>query len=149
MPKPIQLSDLPPEYQRQAQKQIQEDMQRKGALEPPLPASKKKCATPENDLQDIVMADLEAAGYMRAHFRPAKVMRGGKETYRTPVQGDGTGFPDIIAVKDGRMLVLELKSETGKVRPEQLNWLRTMRDVPGTTVLVVRPGTWNDLRSLL
>lgn len=32
------------------------------------------------------------------------------------------GFPDIIAVKDGRLLAVELKSMKGQVTPEQRSW---------------------------
>lgn len=33
------------------------------------------------------------------------------------------GFPDIVAIKESRLLAIELKSEAGKVTPEQRAWL--------------------------
>ena len=34
-----------------------------------------------------------------------------------------SGLPDIIAIRDGVVLLAELKSEKGFVRPEQQKWL--------------------------
>lgn len=46
--------------------------------------------------------------------------------WMTPIQGDA-GFPDIVLVRcrDGQRQIIfaELKSETGKVSPEQQEWL--------------------------
>jgi hypothetical protein len=54
-----------------------------------------------------------------AHFRPAWTGRG----WRTPVQGDGAGFPDTILIRPPRILAVELKSARGKASDEQLAWL--------------------------
>ena len=45
------------------------------------------------------------------HFRPAMTSHG----WRTPVQGDGTGFFDCIMFKPPRLILAELKSDTGKL----------------------------------
>jgi hypothetical protein len=58
-------------------------------------------------------------GYLCAHFRPARTEKG----WRTPVEGDGAGFPDIIAIKPGRVIFAELKAGKGKVTPAQEKWL--------------------------
>lgn len=60
-------------------------------------------------------------GWRVAHFRPAWTGRG----WRTPVQGDGAGFPDLVLVGRGRLIVAELKRERGLATPEQLAWLAT------------------------
>ena len=103
--------------------------------------------TEEADLQSEIVAHLQTLGYLAAHFRPAKTAQG----WRTPVEGDGAGFPDIIAVHPtrGRCVVLELKSEEGRIKEKQLEWLRALMNVQGVTVMVVRPSNWKDLRSLL
>lgn len=41
------------------------------------------------------------------------------------------GFPDLILIKDGRMVVAELKVEGGKLEDEQAEWLAAFSAVPG------------------
>ena len=36
---------------------------------------------------------------------------------------DTTGLPDLVLARGGLVILAELKSETGKVRPEQEAWL--------------------------
>lgn len=59
------------------------------------------------------------------------------------------GFPDLVIVKDGRMLALELKTETGKTTPAQERWLEILGAVPGITARVARPSDWDDVLVLL
>lgn len=49
------------------------------------------------------------------------------------------GFPDLIAVKDGRQLVWEIKKANGKLTAEQRMWLNAFAHVPGAEVAVIRP----------
>lgn len=53
------------------------------------------------------------------------------------------GFPDLILVRGPRMLVIELKTERGKVRPEQVDWLARLAEVREVTVMVARPSQWD------
>ena len=53
-----------------------------------------------------------------AHFRPALTKKG----WRTPVQADGAGFPDLVLVRGDRLIFAELKTGKGKVTPEQWDW---------------------------
>lgn len=71
------------------------------------------------------MIDLaRTLGYRVAHFRPARTKgKDGRDQWRTPVAADGKGFPDLVLVGRGRVIYAELKSSTGKVRPEQQVWL--------------------------
>src|SRR3972149_2401829 len=64
---------------------------------------------------------LHLKGYKFAHFRPARVMRNGKETYETPVSGDATGLEDYFIWHEDKRVYLwaELKSETGKLSEKQ------------------------------
>jgi hypothetical protein len=45
------------------------------------------------------------------------------------------GFPDIIAVRDGHVVVAELKVGRNRCTSEQLAWLDAWRQVPGVTVM--------------
>ena len=49
------------------------------------------------------------------------------------------GLPDLQLVRPPRLIYAELKSETGKLSPEQEAWLEDLRGVPGVEVFVWRP----------
>ena len=55
------------------------------------------------------------------------------------------GFPDLIMVRDGRLLALELKTETGRASPEQEEWIDAMQQVTDVRAAIVRP---RDLQAL-
>jgi hypothetical protein len=104
---------------------------------------------PETELQDEIISHLQGLGYVCAHFRPARVMRGGQEIYETPVAADGKGFCDIMAVRLGTALAIEVKSEEGVLREEQAMWLSAWGSVPGVTAMVIRPSSWRDVKRWL
>src|SRR5437763_860370 len=58
--------------------------------------------------QVIALARLR--GWRAAHFRPGRTARG----WRTPVQGEGVGFLDLVLVR-GRVVWAELKSARGRL----------------------------------
>ena len=65
-------------------------------------------------------------GWKSLHIRPARVLDDkAKDGYswRTPVQGDGTNFPDLLLVRPPRFLVAELKMDGKEPRPGQREWL--------------------------
>jgi hypothetical protein len=49
------------------------------------------------------------------------------------------GWPDLALCKPPRLLLVELKSEHGKVTPAQDEWLTMLADCPGVEVYVWRP----------
>lgn len=95
---------------------------------------------PEAELQSAIIGLAHLLGYRVAHFRPARVKCytcGGGErqtrppcrrcggtgwTWRTPVEADGAGFPDLFMVRPGRAIMAEVKIDT-KPTPEQQQWL--------------------------
>jgi hypothetical protein len=53
------------------------------------------------------------------------------------------GFPDLIMVRWGRGLAVELKSSKGRATPEQLNWLALLSST-GWESYLWRPSDWID-----
>lgn len=95
----------------------------------------------EADWQTTVVDLARLRGWMVAHFRPARTAAG----WRTPVAYDGTGFPDLILARDGRVLVLELKTDTGRVTIHQRDWIREL----GGHAHIIRPRDFDYLQDLL
>jgi hypothetical protein len=75
----------------------------------------------EAEWQEQVIELAHALGWRVAHFRPARTQHG----WRTPVAGDGAGFPDLLLVRGARVIVAELKREGPghEPTPEQVAWL--------------------------
>lgn len=80
-------------------------------------------------------------GWRVAHFRPG-LTRSGK--WVTPVQGDGKGFPDLVLVRSGVILFVELKVGRNKATDEQVAWLDALRET-GAAAGVWRPEQWDDI----
>ena len=97
-------------------------------------------AMTEAELQRCVIRAARLLGYRVAHFRPARTTRG---DWRTPVEADGMGFPDLVLAGHGRVLFRELKGNRGTMRPEQARWLDVLR-AAGADAGVWRPADWRD-----
>jgi hypothetical protein len=94
----------------------------------------------ENDLLKCVLSLAKLYGWRSFHARPAMTAKG----YRTPVQGDGKGFPDLVLCKPGRpVLFVELKSDNGEVSLAQHEWLDELDKSSGADSHVWRPAYWH------
>jgi hypothetical protein len=91
----------------------------------------------EADLLTGVIDLAHALGYRCAHFRPAMTARG----WRTPVQADGAGFPDLVMVRPGRIVAAELKTDHGAPTAEQLHWIAVL-NAAGVPAYLWRPGDY-------
>ena len=98
--------------------------------------SARNAATEESDMQLAVEQALGYGGWMWHHDEHATLPSG---TYATAHSGQ-SGWPDIVAVHPRRrqLLVLELKSEDGRYRPGQAEWLDAWRAV-GADVRTIHP----------
>ena len=60
---------------------------------------------------------LDIYGWHWVHFRPARTEKG----WRTAISG-AKGFPDYVAVRQDRLMFIELKSSIGKLSENQRDW---------------------------
>jgi hypothetical protein len=90
----------------------------------------------ESELQSVVIDLLNAFNWRFTHFRPAMRQSG---RWSTPISGHA-GYPDITATKNGAILFIELKSEKGRIRPDQHEWLNDLSINPHIEAYVLRPG---------
>jgi hypothetical protein len=95
--------------------------------------------TPEQQLVHQVMTWLELVGILHYRIRntgtiihrPGGVVFGRDRYWRSQV-----GAPDILAWLNGKFYALELKSKTGRVRPEQTTWLQRFAAEGGKAVVI-------------
>ena len=84
----------------------------------------------ENELKRTVLARAKARGWLVYHVPQATMRNGG-----------GKGYPDLTLARQGRVLFLELKQETGKLFVEQAKW---GAHLPEGTWHVIRPADIHD-----
>jgi hypothetical protein len=97
----------------------------------------------EADWQRVVVDAAHAFGWRVAHFRPALTEKG----WRTPVEADGKGWPDLVLVRD-RVIYAELKSKTGRLSADQVEWVRRLERA-GQECYVWRPGDFAEVERIL
>lgn len=97
----------------------------------------------ERDFQAQVIQLAHIFGWRIAHFRPAKTSHG----WRTAVGADGAGFPDLVLARD-RVVFIELKSDTGRLRDDQTAWHEALT-AAGAEAYVFRPSQWDELQAVL
>jgi hypothetical protein len=79
-----------------------------------------------------------------AHFRPGRTAKG----WRTPVQGDGKGFPDLVLLKGPQIIVAELKADKGRLSTDQRAWLEAWK-AAGARGFVWHPSDWLSIVAVL
>lgn len=91
-------------------------------------------------LQDNVVKMAQSLGY-KVHYARKSAAEGKDGRWRglSPM-----GWPDLFMVKNGHAWAVELKSQEGRVTPEQEAWLAVLGRVPGISVAVWRPSDWQD-----
>lgn len=73
----------------------------------------------EEQLTSTVVQLAQFHGWKVVHFRPARL----GDRWVTAVQGD-IGSPDIILARRGVVLLVELKTERGRLTPQQKQWAK-------------------------
>lgn len=93
---------------------------------------------------EAVIALARLRGWKCFHPRPARTAAG----WRTALQGDA-GWPDLVLCRPPRLIIAELKTERGRVTPEQDTWLQALALVPDVHVFVFRPHDWPAIEAIL
>lgn len=110
-------------------------------------------ALPKADLRAVLERDFSIAireyaegnGWLCEYrFRSAVKLSNGQ--YR----GTGpAGFPDMTLVRNGRLVMAELKAERGTIRPEQQAWLTALAEVPGVSSYLWKPSDSSTVMQVL
>ena len=79
----------------------------------------------EAELQQLLTDAAELNGWLVFHDNDSRL--------------NPAGFPDLVLVKPPRIVLLELKTAKGRVRPEQQVWLDALADVDTVASALVRP----------
>ena len=98
----------------------------------------------ERELQDSVMEHAMVRGWRCMHQRPARTATG----WRTATSGQGKGFPDVLALRRDRSLVVELKRVGARPDAEQVAWLEAFREA-GWEVYVWTPADGDEIMAVL
>ena len=99
----------------------------------PNPRSLAALAMAEAELQANIMQAAKTLHWLRYHTH---------DSHRSPA-----GFPDLVLVNEhqGRLIFAELKRQTEKQTPEQIDWERQLRAVTAPPEFYLwRPSDWFD-----
>jgi len=100
----------------------------------------------ESEWLTAVADALDYTGWWWYHTRPARRKNG---RWVTATQGSGSrGFPDVVAVRDDRVLFLERKAENGRVSPEQTDWITRLNAAGQEAHIIQMPGDWGMFTAL-
>lgn len=78
----------------------------------------------EHDIQNLIRMELSQAGYMVFRANVGKVKTADGRFFDT---GLPKGFCDLFGFKpNGQIFFIEVKNETGRIRPEQKNFMEVM-----------------------
>ena len=100
----------------------------------------------EDDFLKQVMEYAKLRQWRSAHFRPGMMASG---RWVTPGTGDFKGFPDLVLVRDTRLLFTELKKDDGEMSPEQIDWMADLWKVGEPELALWTPRDWNKVQETL
>jgi protein-disulfide isomerase-like protein with CxxC motif len=71
--------------------------------------------------------------------------RQGFKVYHTfDSRRSAAGFPDLVLIRNGKLIVAELKTDTGRVSAEQATWLELFAEC-GIPAMTWRPADWPEI----
>lgn len=89
----------------------------------------------EEDFMRRVIDTARLYGWLVYHQRPTRVR---DNRWATAMQGDA-GLPDLVLARRGRVILAELKTDTGRTGPHQRQWLKNL----GAHGRLWRPAQWD------
>lgn len=70
--------------------------------------------------------------------------------FRTMVVGTlAKGWPDLLLCRDDRLIVIECKTDVGRVQPDQLRVLEILERAEHVETYIFRPKDWGRLEQVL
>lgn len=82
----------------------------------------------ERQLQDAIVEMARLLGWLAYHTFDSR--------------HSAAGFPDLVLLRGHQLIFAELKSETGRLSPEQDAWIAALQDTRRVTVAVWMPHHW-------
>lgn len=89
----------------------------------------------EHDIQSAIRMKLSELGYCVFRINVGRFKTSDGRWFDT---GLPKGFSDLMAVKAGKVYFIEVKNETGKPSPEQLNFIKQMQERYGCAAGIAR-----------
>lgn len=102
----------------------------------------------ESGFQATVVQYARLRGWRVVHVPKTTLHRRGEKVHMTAVAYDGKGFPDLVLVRDDRLVFAELKSATGRTSVEQEAWLAALR-LTTAEVYLWKPSDWDEVVRVL
>lgn len=76
-------------------------------------------------------------------------LRGWRAFHDHDSRRNAAGLPDLLLVRADRLVAAELKSERGRLRRPQQEWLAALDRVPGVETYLWRPSDWSTVMAVL
>jgi hypothetical protein len=98
----------------------------------------------EREFTAQVLGLARLCGWRSAHFRPGRTVTG----WKTAVQGDARGFPDLLLLKGDVLIAAELKVGNNRLSPQQAAWLAAFR-AAGVAAYLWYPRDWPEIEQVI
>jgi hypothetical protein len=102
---------------------------RRGRFETPTARPMLVAAQSEAEFMTAIIAEATRTGWLVYHTRRS--------------DGSEPGFPDLVLVRQGRLVIAELKRVGGTPTMEQVTWLLELARVPGVEVYAWDANDWD------
>lgn len=89
----------------------------------------------EHDIQNQIRLELSKLGYCVFRINSGKIKMTDGRWFDTGVP---KGFSDLIAIKDGKISFIEVKTETGRPSEEQKKFIEIMKNIYGCNAGIAR-----------
>ncbi len=110
----------------------------------------------EKQFQTAVIELAERLGWKAAHFNDSRREIVNRKSGERRLVGDkdARGFPDLVLLRDDRLVFAELKSDRGRLSQAQLDWivrLERVESIPSScvSVFVWKPPDWPWIETVL